>query len=83
MKELLGGLLLPFADMMFSLTNAIPLGVVRVFVFAIIAALAIWVLRMPVQLPESEDQHGFHPLKDLRFFAIGILVLQALFYVVF
>ncbi|MFC1607518.1 hypothetical protein ACFL47_06060 [Candidatus Latescibacterota bacterium] len=83
LKEMISSLILPFADFMFAVTNAIPLGVVRAAVFAIIAVLAFWVIRMPAQLPENEEKQGLHLLKDLRFFALGVLVLQALLYIVF
>ena len=82
MKEWIAGLILPFADTVYNLVNALPMGFVRGLVFGILAALAIWILRMPPQLPE-ESGGAYSFIKDLRFFAIGVIVLQTLLYIIF
>ena len=79
----IGELILPFADILFDIVHAVPLWMVRVLVFAILAVLAVWVFRMPPQYPETAEGKQPSRLKDLRFFAAAILVLQALLYVIF
>ena len=80
MKDAIVRLLSPFGDFMFTVTAAIPMWAVRVLVFAVLAALAIWVLRMRPQTPDGEDKAG---KMDLRWFALLVLVLQAILYIIF
>ena len=82
MKEWIAGIILPFSDVVYNLVKALPMGYVRALVFGILAALAIWVISMPPQLPE-EGSEKYSLLKDLRLFAIAVLVLQALLYIIF
>ena len=83
MKNIIGGLLAPFAETMFSMVSAVPLGVVRVLVFGILIALALWVIRMSPQMPETGEEKSYSIFRDLRFFAIGVLILQAALYILF
>ena len=83
MKQLIADVLTPFALFMYNLVMAIPLGAVRVLVFGILAVLAVWVIRMQPQLPENGDEKQYSIVRDLRLFALMILVLQAVLYVIF
>ncbi|MCE5250275.1 hypothetical protein LLG96_08650 [bacterium] len=83
MKHIIAALLKPFADFMYTSVLLIPMSVVRGFVFGIIIALAIWVISLPAQLPEAADGSKKTILSDLRLFAIGVLALQALLYIIF
>ncbi|MBN1292454.1 MAG: hypothetical protein JXB48_11500 [Candidatus Latescibacteria bacterium] len=83
MKNIIGGLLAPFSDFMFTIINAIPLWVVRAFVFGILLALAVWVFRMSPQLPAAGEKKSLGWLQDLRVFAIAVLMLQAALYIIF
>lgn len=83
MKDIIGGLLAPFAETMFDLVKAIPLGVVRALVFGILIALTLWVIRMAPQMPKTGEEKSYSIFRDLRFFAIGILFLQAILYILF
>lgn len=80
MKDAIVSLLRPFANFMYNVTASIPMGAVRVLVFAVLAALALWVWRMRPQTPDGEDRAG---KMDLRWFAMFVLALQALLYIVF
>ena len=77
MREFIGSLLAPLADIVFAVMFAIPLGAVRAFVFLLLAITAIWVLTLPPQRPDGPAR------TDLRFFALFVLGLQMLFYVIF
>ena len=82
MKEWIAGIILPFANVVYNLVKALPMGFVRALVFGILAALAIWVISMPPQLPET-DRDKRSLIKDLRFFALAVIVLQSLLYIIF
>ena len=83
MKNVIAELIAPFAEVLYTIVFSIPLWAVRAFVFAILAALAVWILFMKPQLPEAEDSTKQSKLADLRFFALTVLALQALLYVIF
>ena len=82
MKEWIARLLLPFADSMYNFIGSVPLGLVRAPFLGVFAALAFWVINMSPQLPET-DRDKRSLLKDLRLFAVAILVLQSLLYIIF
>jgi len=82
MKNLIADMLSPVANSLHELIMMVPLSVVRGLVFAILAALAVWVIAMRPQLPEDSEKKP-SPLSDLRFFALGVLILQALLYIIF
>ena len=70
----------PIAGSLFSLVMAVPMSVVRIIFIGVLVVLALWVLSMPGQYPES----GKKKLReDLRLFALGVLLLQALLYLIF
>ena len=83
MKQWIGEILAPFSDMIYTLVMSIPLGAVRVLVFGILAALAVWVLMLPPQFPESTVRGKRTFIKDLRLYALAVIVLQALLYIIF
>jgi len=77
MREFIGSLLAPLADVVFAVMHSIPLGAVRAFVFLILAVTALWVLSLPPQRSDGSAR------TDLRFFALFVLGLQMLLYVIF
>lgn len=82
MKEFIGSRLAPVGDSLLGMMTSIPLGVVRMAFIAILAALAVWAVSLGPQLPEGEaERFGFH--KDLRLFAVVLLALQAIPYLLF
>ncbi len=83
MKHMIAEFLNPFSEIMHNFIAAIPMGVVRALVFGILAALALWIILMPAQLPEGTDSDKRTFLSDLRLFAIAIIALQAVFYILF
>ena len=83
MKQLIGDMLAPISDFLFNLVVMVPMSAVRVLVFVILTALAIWVLCMPAQLPEGAARDKMTFLKDLRFFALAVIGLQAILYLMF
>jgi len=83
MKQLIGNILAPLAGFLFNLVVMVPIPVVRVLVFVILAALAVWVLCLPAQLPESTAGDKGTFLKDLRFFALAVIALQMILYLMF
>ncbi|MFC1508802.1 hypothetical protein ACFL60_03830 [Candidatus Omnitrophota bacterium] len=83
MKTVIAELIVPFAEVLYAIVFSIPLWAVRAFVFAILAALAVWILKMPPQLPEADESTIQSKLADLRYFALAVITLQALLYVIF
>jgi len=83
MKTLLAGLLTPVSELLFKLVMAVPMGVVRAFVFGIIAALVLWILRMSPQVPETKGEKPYSLFSDLRIFALVVLIIQAALYIIF
>jgi hypothetical protein len=83
MKERLISFLQPFAKSCFSLVDAIPLGIVALLFVAVLAVIALWVVTLKNEKPTC-GAHGY-PLfwRDLRFWAICILVAQAAIYIIF
>jgi hypothetical protein len=77
MRAFIGSLLAPLADVVFTVMHAIPLGAVRAFVFMILAVTALWVLSLPPQRSDGSTR------SDLRFFALFVLGLQAVIYMIF
>ena len=83
MGDWLAELLKPLAEWIFVLVMSVPLGVVRLIFLGILAALALWVLTLPSQSPEPVEGKKPSLLSDLRVFAIGLLLLQSIFYLIF
>ncbi len=79
-KQWIADMLNPIAGILFSLVMVVPMSVVRVIFIGILVVLALWVISMPGQYPEG----GKKKLRDdLRFFALGVLLLQAMLYLIF
>lgn len=79
-KQWIADMLNPIAGSMFSLVMAVPMSVVRIIFIGVFAVLALWVLSMPGQYPEGGRKKVWD---DLRLFALGVLLLQSLFYLIF
>jgi hypothetical protein len=74
----------PFADLCFELVNTIPPAVAFIIYVAVLMVIALWVLTLKVEKPGT-DQKFILPLlmHDLRLWAILILIIQAVIYIVF
>ncbi|HUU27491.1 MAG TPA: hypothetical protein VM123_06735 [archaeon] len=83
MKEWLAEFLKPFADQMLSLVLSVPLPMVRWFFLGLLAILALWVISLPAQQPETKPEGLRAVFTDLRLFAVGLLLLQSIFYLIF
>ena len=79
-KQFIADILNPIAGILFSLVMTVPMSVVRVIFIGVLAVLALWVLTMPGQYPEGNKKKRW---EDLRLFALGVLLLQALLYLIF
>lgn len=82
MKEMIGGALQPLGDILQRILLLVPLPVVRLAFLLLLAALAFWVIRLAPQLPGKEESLK-SPIRDLRKFAVILLVLQSVFYILF
>ena len=83
MKEAVGGALLPLSEAIFGIMNAIPMWAVRAGIFTLLALLALWVVSLPPQVPVKDEGRKKYLFRDLRMFALTVLVLQAVLYIVF
>jgi len=83
MRDWLAELLKPFAELMFALVMSVPLSMVRLIFLGILAALAVWAITLPAQRPEPVEGRKQSLLSDLRLFAVGLLLLQSIFYLIF
>ena len=78
-QQWIAGIITPVGDWLFTVALAVPMGVVRVLFLSILAVLALWILTMPAQYSDEKQKLW----TDLRLFALGVLLLQAIFYVIF
>ena len=83
MKEQLTAWLKPFAESCFEFANSVsPTGVLAIYLL-VLAALALWVLTLKQERPRPREGSGAWGIfRDLRVWAVAILVLQMLIYVV-
>ena len=81
-KVWIGSKLLPLSDWMLARVELVPLSLVRMMFIGLLAALALWSLSLRPQLPGKDDRE-FVFLRDLRMFAILLLALQAIPYLIF
>ena len=79
-KQWIASMLNPIADGLFNLAMAIPMSVVRLIFLGVFGLLAVWVITMPPQQPDDGHQNI---LSDLRVFALIVLVIQSIFYIIF
>ncbi len=82
MRQWIADLLLPAAEFIRAVVAAVPMVAVRGLVFLILLALAVWVISLAPQVPENNNGKP-RILTDLRFFAVAVLALQALMYIIF
>ena len=79
-KQWIADMLVPVGNSLLSIILVVPMSVVRLIFLGVLGLLAIWIIRMPSQYPDSDRKSI---LSDLRIFAIGVLLLQSLFYLIF
>jgi len=85
MKEMIILLLRPFAQVCNRLVNAVSTDAAAVIYILVIAAVAVWVLTLKQEKPKKVNSagKGLLVIKDLRYWAVLILLLQIIIYVVF
>ena len=79
-KQWIADILNPIGNSLFSLVISIPMGVVRDIFLGILALLALWLLTLQAQYSDESRKKIW---TDLRLFALGVLILQSLFYLIF
>ena len=83
MKNRLAEILTPLSQTIYELVAAVPMWAVQSIIFGVLGLLALWIILMQPQLPEkTEGEKGFS-WRDLRFFALFVLALQVVLYLVF
>ena len=82
MKQLIADILGPVSQNIYTWMAAIPMWMVQAIVFGIYVLLALWVLLLPPQLPVKGNDNRVL-VKDLRFFALFVLTLQVVLYIIF
>ena len=80
MKEIIIDLLKPFAELCYKFVAAVPVRAALVIYILVLAALAVWVLTLK---QETAGRNKLLFLHDLRLWAVLILFLQIVIYVVF
>ncbi len=84
MKEIIISLLKPFADFCFRCVNLVSTDVALFLYILVLAVIAVWVLTLKQEKPERGERGGRALfVHDLRVWAILILFVQAVIYVVF
>ena len=83
MKEVIISLLKPFAQLCYEFATAVSVQAALVIYILVLAALAVWVLTLKKEKP-GRDNHGkILFLRDLRFWAVLILLVQVVIYIIF
>ncbi|MCD6309010.1 MAG: hypothetical protein J7M24_08460 [Candidatus Latescibacteria bacterium] len=83
MKNMISSLLVPLSSAVYAAVSAIPMWAVWGIVFGVIALLAGWIMLLPPQIPGKSESERPYSLVDLRVFALFVLAIQALLYIVF
>ncbi len=84
MKEIIISLLKPFADLCFRCVNLVSADVAVFLYILVLAAIALWVLTLKQEKPQRSQKPGKALfVHDLRVWAILILFVQAVIYIIF
>lgn len=84
MKEIIISLLKPFADFCFRCVNLVSTDVALFLYISVLVAIAVWVLTLRQEKPQRNQRPGkFLFVHDLRVWAILILFVQAVIYIIF
>lgn len=83
MKEIIISLLKPFAQLCYKFATAVSVQTALVIYILVLVALAVWVLSLKKEKSGRADHGKILFLHDLRFWAILILSLQAVIYIIF
>jgi hypothetical protein len=83
MKEFIISLLKPFAQLCYKFATAVSVQTALIIYILVLVALAVWVLSLKKEKPSKADHGKILFLHDLRFWAILILSLQVVIYIIF
>jgi len=84
MKEFIISLLKPFAQVCYKLVNAVSVRAALAVYILVMVSLALWVLTLKQERPQKTSAAGKNLfLHDLRFWAVLILFLQIIIYLIF
>jgi len=83
MKEFIISLLKPFAQLCYKFATAVSVQTALVIYILVLVALTVWVLSLKKEKPGKADHGKILFLHDLRFWAVLILSLQAVIYIIF
>ena len=85
MKEMIISLLRPFAQVCNRLVNAVSTDAAAVIYILVMAAVTAWVLTLKQEKPQKVNsaREALFIVRDLRYWAVLILLLQIIIYVVF
>ena len=84
MKEMLIKVLRPFADVCFKFANSVTPGQAAIIYILVLVVLAVWVLTLKQEKMRKNRETGRMVfLKDLRLWAVVILLVQTIIYVIF
>jgi hypothetical protein len=83
MKEIIISLLKPFAQLCYKFATAVSVQTALVIYILVLAVLAVWVLSLKKEKSGEADDGKILFLHDLRFWAVLILLLQAVIYIIF
>lgn len=82
MKEALVNLLKPLAEVLHDGVRAMPLWAAKLLFLGLLLILMIWVWTLKSEAPSSSRSMVDRLRKDLRLWAIGILLFQVIIYAV-
>jgi len=83
MKEIIISLLKPFANLCYKFATAVSVQTALVIYILVLAALVVWVLSLKKEKPGRTEHGKILFLRDLRLWAVLILLLQAVIYIIF
>lgn len=84
MREAIIDLLKPFAERCFDMARAVSPGAASIVYVVVLLVLAGWVLTLKQERTAARDTAGRWRIgRDLRTWAVAIVIVQAIIYVVF
>jgi hypothetical protein len=83
MKEIIISLLKPFANLCYKFATAVSVQTALVIYILVLAALVVWVMTLKKEKPGRYNHGKILLLRDLRFWAVSILLMQAVIYIIF
>ena len=84
MKEIIISILKPFADICFRLADSVSTDAALIIFICVLVAIAVWVLTLKNEKPKKDQKLSKALfLYDLRLWAVLILFIQVVIYIIF